>query len=118
MIAAKVADYLAPLGSAHCHPVLEDEDGTVALEVASTNDPLREATADVFEKWFGAATAYFAQAGIPTPRARELAIEMLCAMEGAFVFCRAMRSTEALEVAGAATAAAVREALAAAGRDG
>src|SRR5256714_783904 len=91
---------------------------TVALEVASTNDPLREATADVFEKWFGAATAYFAQAGIPTARARELAIEMLCAMEGAFVFCRAMRRTEALEVAGAATASAVREALAAAGRDG
>jgi AcrR family transcriptional regulator len=91
---------------------------TVALEVASTNDPLREATADVFEKWFGAATAYFAQAGIPTSRARELAIEMLCAMEGAFVFCRAMRSTEALEVAGAATATAVREALTAAGRDG
>jgi AcrR family transcriptional regulator len=92
---------------------------TVALEVASTNEPLRRATADVFEKWFRAATAYFAQAGIPTARARELTIEMLCAMEGAFVFCRAMRSTEALEVAGAATATAVREALAAAaGRDG
>jgi AcrR family transcriptional regulator len=92
---------------------------TVALEVASTNEPLRRATADVFEKWFRAATAYFAQAGIPTARARELTIEMLCAMEGAFVFCRAMRSTEALEVAGAATATAVREALAVgAGRDG
>src|SRR5438094_5813415 len=71
---------------------------TVALEVASTNEPLRRATAGVFERWFGAATAYFADAGIPPDRARELAIEMLCAMEGAFVFCRAMRGTEALEV--------------------
>ena len=91
---------------------------TVALEVANTNEPLRQATADVFDKWFEAATAYFAHAGIPVPRARELAIEMLCAMEGAFVFCRAMRSTEALAVAGAASAASVREALDAARGDG
>jgi AcrR family transcriptional regulator len=91
---------------------------TVALEVASTNEPLRQATADVFDRWFGAATAYFVQAGIPAEKARELAIRMLCAMEGAFVFCRAMRSTEALEVAGAASAEAVREALVAASRDG
>lgn len=91
---------------------------TVALEVASTSEPLRRATADVFARWFEGATAYFASAGIPDGRARELAIEMLCAIEGAFVFCRAMRSTEALEVAGAASAAAVREALVAAGRGG
>jgi AcrR family transcriptional regulator len=84
---------------------------TVALEVASTSEPLRKATADVFDSWFDAATAYFEHAGIPAARSRELAIEMLCALEGAFVFCRAMRSTEALEVAGAATAASVRKAL-------
>jgi AcrR family transcriptional regulator len=84
---------------------------TVALEVASTNEPLRQATADVFDRWFETLTRYFAEAGIPTEPARKLAIQMLCAIEGAFVFCRAMRSTEALEVAGRATAAAVREAL-------
>src|SRR2546423_1222121 len=117
-VATAVADFFAGAAEtlretdyAHACPI-----ATVALEVASTNEPLRQATADVFEKWFRAATAYFAQAGIPTPRARELTIEMLCAMEGAFVFCRAMRSTEALEVAGAATATALREALAAGGR--
>ena len=86
---------------------------TVALEVASTNEPLRKATADVFDLWFDGATAYLVNAGIPRDRARELAIHMLCALEGAFVFCRAMRSTESLEVAGAAVAAQVREALAA-----
>jgi AcrR family transcriptional regulator len=119
-VATAVADFFA--GAAETLRETDYADAcpiaTVALEVASTNEPLREATADVFEKWFRAATAYFAHAGIPTARARELAIEMLCAMEGAFVFCRATRSTEALEVAGAATAAAVREALAAAGREG
>src|SRR6059058_6633109 len=31
---------------------------TVALEVASTNEPLREATADVFESWIAAGTGY------------------------------------------------------------
>jgi AcrR family transcriptional regulator len=84
---------------------------TVALEVASTNEPLRQATAEVFDRWFETLTAYFAEAGIPAKGSRELAIQMLCAIEGAFVFSRAMRSTEALEVAGRATAAAVREAL-------
>ena len=91
---------------------------TVALEVASTSEPLRQATAEVFDRWFDAATAYFAGAGIPTAKARELAIHMLSALEGAFVFCRAMRSTEALHVAGAACAAEVREVLTAAGGGG
>ena len=84
---------------------------TVALEVASTNEPLRRATADVFADWFDGATEYFALAGIERGRARALAIEMLCAMEGAFVFCRAMRSTESLEVTAEAMSAAVRAAI-------
>src|SRR3954465_7208192 len=75
---------------------------TVALEVSSTSEPLREACAEVFELWFTGLTATFADAGIADPRA--LAIEMLCALEGAFVFCRALRTTEPLEVAGRAMA--------------
>jgi AcrR family transcriptional regulator len=84
---------------------------TVALEVASTNEPLRQATADVFESWIDAATAYFVAAGIPAQRARGLAFAMLSLLEGAFVFSRAMRSTEPLEIAGANAVAAVRAAL-------
>jgi AcrR family transcriptional regulator len=91
---------------------------TVALEVASTNEPLRQATADVFVSWIEAATAYFAHAGIPSARARELAIHMLAALEGAFVFSRALRSTEPMHVAGEASATAIREALVTAGRSG
>jgi AcrR family transcriptional regulator len=84
---------------------------TVALEVASTNEPLRQATADVFDSWIAAATEYFAAAGIARATARELAFSMLSLLEGAFVFSRAMRSTEPLDVAGAAATDAVRAAL-------
>jgi hypothetical protein len=36
---------------------------------------------------------------------------MLCLLEGAFIFSRAMRSTEPLELAGASAVAAVRSAM-------
>jgi hypothetical protein len=89
---------------------------TVALEVASTNEPLRKATAEVFESWIDAAVDRFARAGISRKRARELAISQIAALEGAFILSRAMRTTEPLEIAGAAATAAIREALAAARR--
>lgn len=84
---------------------------TVALEVASSSEPLRQATADVFESWITAAAAHFARAGISRGRARELAISTLAILEGAFILSRATRSTAPLEIAGAAAAAAVRAAL-------
>jgi AcrR family transcriptional regulator len=84
---------------------------TVALEVASTNEPLREACAEVFDSWIDGASAYFAAAGIAPQTARELALSMLCLLEGAFIFCRALRTTEPLHVAGASAVAAVTEAL-------
>jgi AcrR family transcriptional regulator len=84
---------------------------TVALEVASTSEPLRLATADVFQEWIDGAGAYFAFAGIARPRARELAFAMLSLLEGAFIFSRAMRTTEPMEIAGATAVEAVRRAL-------
>jgi AcrR family transcriptional regulator len=84
---------------------------TVALEVASTNEPLRQATAEVFDEWIQRAGEYLAFAGIASERARELAFTILCLLEGAFIFSRAMRSTESLHVAGAVAVQAVREAL-------
>jgi AcrR family transcriptional regulator len=85
---------------------------TVALEVASTNEPLRQATADVFETWIDAATAYFGAAGIDADAAQALALSVLSLLEGGFVFSRAMRCTEPLEAAGATAVAAVRSAIA------
>jgi len=84
---------------------------TIALEVASTSEPLREATAEVFESWISGAAQHFREAGISTRKARELAIYMIAALEGAFVLSRALRSTEPVKIAGAAATEAVRAAL-------
>jgi AcrR family transcriptional regulator len=84
---------------------------TVALEVASTNEPLRQATAEVFESWIAGGTILLEHAGIPTGRARELAILLVAALEGAFVLSRAAKTTDAVEIAGRAIAEAVRAAI-------
>jgi AcrR family transcriptional regulator len=84
---------------------------TVALEVASTNEPLRQATAEVFESWIASATDRFGAAGVAEGSARELSITLITSLEGAFVLSRAMRSTEPLLIAGTAVAAAVQAAL-------
>jgi AcrR family transcriptional regulator len=84
---------------------------TVALEVASTNEQMRQATADVFASWIDEVTERLVEAGIRRPKARELGVSLLAGLEGAFVLSRSMRSTEPVEIAGAAAAAAVRSAL-------
>jgi len=85
---------------------------TVALEVASSNETLRIATAEVFESWILAATIRFHAAGIEEEAARALAISFINLLEGAFILCRASRTTEALEAAGATAAIVVEAALA------
>ena len=84
---------------------------TVALEVSSTSEPMREACAEVFEGWLRGATARFVAEGIAEDRARELAITFISALEGAFVLARALRSTEPLQAAGDAVVSAVRAEL-------
>jgi AcrR family transcriptional regulator len=84
---------------------------TVALEVSSTSEPLREACAEVFGDWIEAAVERLLAGGVARSHARALAITLLASLEGAFVLARALRSTEPLEVAGAAAAASVRAAL-------
>jgi AcrR family transcriptional regulator len=84
---------------------------TVALEVSSTSEPMRQACADVFDGWLDAATERLIECGLPRKRSRALAFELIAALEGAFVLSRALRSTEPIEVAGAAVTASVREAM-------
>lgn len=88
---------------------------TVALEVASTSEPLRRATAEVFESWISGVTARLLTAGVTRTDARELAMFAISALEGAFVLSRAMRTTEPVDVAGAAVVRRVRAALNASG---
>ena len=85
----------------------------IALEVASTNERLRLATADVFESWITSATTRFTAAGFPRRRARELALALIAALEGAFVLARALRDATALAVAGRTLADTVERELAA-----
>ena len=75
---------------------------TVALEVSSTSEPMRVACADVFESWLSSLTSYVGS--------RDLALTLFSLLEGAFIHCRATRSTEALEAAAGVAADLVRRA--------
>ncbi len=72
---------------------------TVALEVSSSSETMREACAEVFQSWIARGAERHADAGLSPERARELTIGMLSALEGAFVLARALRTTEPLEIA-------------------
>jgi AcrR family transcriptional regulator len=109
MFFAGAAEHLEESGWTDACPI-----ATVALEVASTNEPLRRATADVFTSWIDGLTPRFAAAGLPDARARELAIAMIAGLEGAFVLAQAWRSREPLHIAGDVAARALEEALEAA----
>jgi AcrR family transcriptional regulator len=102
------ADTLEETGYADACPI-----ATVALEISSTSEPMRQACANVFNSWIQAAAGRLAASGLTPGQARSLAITMLASLEGAFVLARALRSTEPLAIAGAAAAAAVHEAMAA-----
>lgn len=102
---AGAAELLEATGYADACPI-----ATVALEVASTDETLRAATATVFEEWTVAGTERFARWGFEAAAARRLAIVFITSLEGAFVVCRAARSTEALDAAASAVIAAVRAA--------
>jgi AcrR family transcriptional regulator len=86
---------------------------TVALEVSSSSETMRQACADVFDSWIVAGMPRFTAAGLDEATARRLLVGMISALEGAFVLARATRSTEALDIAGGQSAGAVEQALAA-----
>jgi AcrR family transcriptional regulator len=83
---------------------------TVALEVASTDETLRAATAEVFAEWVDSGTTRFERWGFAPADAHRLAIVLITSLEGAFVLCRAARNTEALTAAASAVTAAIRAA--------
>ena len=84
---------------------------TVALEVASTSEPMREAAAGAFESWLEVLERRFVEAGMTAGVARDVAVELFCAIEGAFLLSRTTRSTEAIEIAGRAATERVAAAL-------
>jgi AcrR family transcriptional regulator len=88
------AEHLVATGYADACPI-----ATIALEVSSHSEVLRQACAEVFGMWIEEGTRRFADYGIPPATARRLVVAMLALLEGAFVLCRAARSTEALQIA-------------------
>ncbi|MFF9410762.1 TetR/AcrR family transcriptional regulator [Streptomyces anandii] len=100
------ADDLAAADYADACPI-----GTVALEVASSNEVLRAATAEVFEEWVGAATRWFGRWVAEPQTAQSLAYSMVMMLEGAFMLSRAARNPEPLRVAGRSMAKLLRTAI-------
>lgn len=71
--------------------------GTVAREVASTNETLRVAAAAVFDSWIQAAKEFLERCGADPTAAADLAMLFVTAVEGCFVVCRTQRSTQPIE---------------------
>ncbi len=84
---------------------------TVALEVASTNEDLRLATARVFESWVESGTDRLRQAGVADDDARRLALVLIALLEGAFILCQSTKSTMPMAAAGKTAADTVKRAL-------
>ncbi|MFF3274437.1 TetR/AcrR family transcriptional regulator [Streptomyces chrestomyceticus] len=101
------ADDLAAAGYADACPI-----GTVALEVASSNEVLRAATAEVFEEWVHAAAQWFGRWVADPGTARSLACSMIMMLEGAFMLSRAARDPQPLRTAGRSMADLLRTAVA------
>ena len=85
---------------------------TVALEVANTNERLRQTTAEVFDAWIAAGAARFELAGISPGEARTMALIVIALLEGAFILSQSSKDLEAVHAAGAAAVAVAHRALA------
>ena len=85
---------------------------TVALEVASTNEQLRVATAEVFESWLAALDAHLVRAGLTRTQARQVSVALFSLLEGAFILARATRDDRHVRTAGRAAADVVAAAFA------
>ena len=70
--------------------------GTVAREVASTNEPLRIATETVFASWHASLTQRLRTEGVRPKEAAALADTLIAAIEGGFILARARRSGDCL----------------------
>jgi AcrR family transcriptional regulator len=91
---ANAAEGLAATDYADACPI-----AAIALEVASTDEALRAATADVFADWIAAGAEALPDAGLDEDARRRVATAFVIALEGAFVLSRALRATEPLRVA-------------------
>src|SRR4051794_31475869 len=83
---------------------------TVSMEVASTNEPLRAASAEVFARWIERTAGYLEAGGVEPGESRPLATTLLGSLQGGFMLGRAARDAEPVRAAGRYGAAAVARA--------
>ena len=81
------------------------------LSVASTSEPLRQASHRVFESWLTTLTSRLVDAGIDNASARSVAVSVVAVPVGTFLLSRAARTTEAMTATGDAAVALVEAAL-------
>lgn len=74
--------------------------GTVAREVASTNEAIRLAAKDAFESWIDAVERQLASAGVGPDAAQDLAVMVVAIVEGSFILSRTQRSVAPMHAAG------------------
>jgi AcrR family transcriptional regulator len=84
---------------------------TVALEVASSNEPLRQVSAEIFEEWLQGLDAWFVAAGVPEKKAREQSTLFLAALEGGFLLSRAARDPAPMRSLGRSVASQIAAAI-------
>lgn len=87
--------------------------GTIAREVASTHEPLREVANTVIESWVETVAQRFVADGLTPHRAVPLARLAVASIEGGFVMARASRDLDAFQQIGHALRDAVARELAA-----
>ncbi len=103
---AGAAQTLEATGYADACPI-----ATVAGEIASTHEVLRQATADAFHSWLGALAEDAVEAGVRPEASGPLALSVLALLEGAFLLSRSLRSLEPMTACGEAAVALVSAAL-------
>jgi AcrR family transcriptional regulator len=74
--------------------------GTIAREVASVNEPLRQTTAGVFRSWIGALAGRLQTTGFERADADELATTIVAIIEGGFVLSRTAHDAAPLRACG------------------
>lgn len=90
---------------------------TIALEVANNDELMRSAAAEAFESWLEVLTQRFSAAGMTDERARDVAVEIFCLIEGAVLLSRTTRLSVPMHTAGRAATNAVAAGLAASHTD-
>jgi AcrR family transcriptional regulator len=105
---ADAAELVASTDYADACPV-----ATIAGEIASTSEPMRVAAAEAFASWIDLIELRLREAGVGDELAHDVAVELFCLLEGAFLLARTTRDVTALHVTGRAAESTVRAALAA-----